>query len=107
MRTANDKRLWLDKADGVTTYGLYPDQRFYSVEYADSNDVVLAFREYVLEYNDWCKAAYVATREGVELPPFPVSLVDIVGRFSDPVEDNPIVSQELVNDYTLPDTTKG
>ena len=74
MKIAGDTRLFLDKADGKTTFGLYPDQRFYAVELPNADEEVRRFVEMVAFYEQWCKSAYTQVRQGLPVPEFPEAL---------------------------------
>lgn len=72
MKTKGDQRVWLDRYQGREEFGVFSDQKFYSVEYDGPNkDDVIAFAEKVAEFNAWCKAGYLEKRAGREIPPPP------------------------------------
>ena len=76
MKTADDKRLWLDRfQDQRHQYGIFEDQRFYSKPYeGEKADDVRAFMEKVEIFRAWLGAAYGAV-DGQQ-PEFPAELCE-------------------------------
>ena len=80
MRRADDPRLWFDKADGKTIYGVFTDQRFYSSEYVGPDDEKAAVRfcmDVLETYSEWCKANYLGIRAGQPQLPLPADLINL------------------------------
>lgn len=76
MKHSDDNRLWLDRAQGQEVFGLYEDQRFYSVQYTGgSEEEIRAFLSNVRDYEAWAREAFLAIRSGQEAPPFPEHLL--------------------------------
>lgn len=69
MKIQNDQRVWLDKTQGLETFGAFEDQKFYSVQYAgEYNDLVRAEMARVERWQAWCKQAYMNARAGLDMP---------------------------------------
>ena len=78
-KTKEDTRLWLDKQQGQEVFSIFPDQRFYSVEYpGEDTDKIVAFLEKKLEFDAWCRDAFHAVQQGAEIPPLPAFLLEEV-----------------------------
>lgn len=74
-------RLWFDKADGRTTYGVYPDQRFYAMQYeGDQREEVDALRSIVEGFSEWCKVNYLSKRQGLPEAALPEELLQYVRK---------------------------
>lgn len=77
MRLKTDQRLWLDRVQGREEFGLFPDSRFYSVEFvSDDKERISAFLEKVATYRRWARDSYLEQRAGREALPFPEELLD-------------------------------
>jgi hypothetical protein len=78
MRTANDNRLWFDKADGKTLFGVFTDQRFYSSQFEETYegeaDDLRALVDLFEQYTKWCKDNYLERRAGNPQIPLPTDL---------------------------------
>ena len=76
MKTAQDKRLWLDRfTDQRPQYGIFEDQRFYSKPYeGEKADDVRAFMAKVDIFRAWLTEAYGAV-DGTQ-PEFPEELCE-------------------------------
>ncbi len=61
--------IYLDRVAEREFYGIFPDQRFYSVEYrGELPDEVAAFAAQVTEFEAFCKEAYRAVNANGEMP---------------------------------------
>ena len=77
MRFENG-RAWLDKAQLQDVYGIFDEQKFYSVEYLeDDREAVAEFAKKVSEFQAWAREAYLQARQGVTtLPPPPAFVTE-------------------------------
>lgn len=100
MRRADDPRLWFDKADGKTIYGVFTDQRFYSSEYVapdDEKDAVRFYIDVLESYSNWCKANYLGIRAGQQQIPLPAELINLhltVLAATQP-EPDPVIEEDV------------
>lgn len=105
MRRADDQRLWFDKADGKTMYGVFPDQRFYSSEfletYAGEAADVRELVDILAVYSEWCRLNYLERRAGRDQIPLPPTLRGL--RFAPPTGD----IEEEDDEPEISDTTWG
>jgi len=94
-------RLWFDKADGKTTYNVYPDQRFYSVEFTPSEDGELEQVQFLTEvceqFSEWCKANYRFIQQGTGGIVLPPELMMVTNRMRE-ADDGESATQQDTED---------
>ena len=73
MKQANDTRLWLDRVQGQEVFGLFTDQKFYSVEYkGEQTEELQSFLHDLNLYQEWARESFLNARAGIEMPEFPL-----------------------------------
>lgn len=103
MKTANDTRLWVDRYQGRESFGIFPDQAFYSAEITErltkaDADVVRSLMAIQTLYHDWCRDVFVAVQHGADVPPVPAELKSLVTKPKAPAKKKEAADAERTSE---------